>query len=67
LRSHDEIGIDYTVARVTLHDGRSFDQVAIRDGYITMVRGHMGVPFSGGDIKEVEVHHKKWNFNEDTI
>lgn len=59
--------MDYIVARVTLHDGRSFEQVATRDGYITMVRGHKEVPSSGGDTKEVEVNHKKWNFNEDKI
>jgi endonuclease YncB( thermonuclease family) len=67
LRSQGETGIDCIVARVTLHDGRSFEQVAIRDGYITMVRGHKEVPFSESDIKEVEANHKKWNFSEDKI
>jgi len=31
------------------------------------VRGHKEVPFSGDDIKEVEVNHKKWNFSEGRI
>ncbi len=67
LRGQRETGMDYFVARVSLRDGRIFEQVAIRDGYITMVRGHKEVPFSEGDIKEVKVNHKKWNFNEDRV
>ncbi len=52
LRGQRETGMDYFVARVSLRDGRIFEQVAIRDGYITMVRGHKEVPFSEGDIRK---------------
>jgi len=57
--------MDYFVARVTLRDGRIFEQVAIRGGYIIMVRGQKEIPFSESDIQEIRVNHEKWNFNED--
>jgi hypothetical protein len=57
--------MDYFVARVSLRDGRIFEQVAIRGGCITMVRGQKEIPFSESDIKEIKVNHKKWDFNED--
>jgi len=57
--------MDYNVARVSLHDGRTFEQVAISGGCITMVKGHKEMPFVESDIREIKVNHKKWNFNED--
>jgi hypothetical protein len=64
LRQQPETGMDYHVVRVTLHDGRRYEQVAIRGGFIVQVRGYEQVPFSEADITEIKVNHKKWKFHE---
>jgi hypothetical protein len=64
LHGRPETGMDYYVGRVTLYDGREYGQVAVQGGLIVQVRGFRDIPFSTGEISEIEVNHKKWNFRE---
>ena len=57
-------GMGYTVVRVTLTDGRRFDQVIVDSGYLGRVRGMPNVPFSESDIAETTATHEKWNLAE---
>ena len=64
VRGLGETGMGYTVVRVTLRDGRKFEQVLIDSGYLSRVRGVADVPFSETDIAKIESTHQKWGWNE---
>lgn len=64
VRGLSETGMGYTVVRVTLMDGRKFEQVVIDSGYLSRVRGLPDVPFSEEDIAKIESTHEKWNWDE---
>ena len=59
-----ETGMGYTVVKITLIDGRTFDQVIIDSGRLARVRGLPTVPFVEDDIAEIAATHKKWNWDE---
>lgn len=59
-----ETGMGYTVASVTLKDGRKFDQVVIDSGWLARVRGLANVPFRETDIASIKATHEKWDWNE---
>jgi hypothetical protein len=59
-----ETGMGYCVVRVSLRDGRQFEQAGIDSGWLTRVRGLSDVPFSEEDIAEITANHQKWNWKE---
>ena len=64
VRTLRETGMGYTVASITLKDGRRFDQVVINSGSLSRVRGHPDVPFRECDIAAITATHEKWDWNE---
>lgn len=64
VRRLGETGMGYTVASITLNDGRHFSQVMIDSGYVTRVRGLRDVPFTENDIAEIKESHQKWDWAE---
>jgi len=52
----------YQTAAITLRDGRVIEDVLIVGGTIAEVRGHDSIPFSAGDISDITVTHRKWEF-----
>jgi hypothetical protein len=55
--------MDYQVVDVTLRDGRVIRDVAIiGSSLVGEVRGHADIPFDPADITQIEVTHKKWDF-----
>ena len=54
----------YTVVRITLSDGRVFEQAVIDSGSLIRIRGHTDVPFGENDIAEIEPTHAKWDWRE---
>jgi hypothetical protein len=54
----------YTVASITLKDGRRFDQVVISAGWLSRVRGQPDMPFCECDIAAITVTHEKWDWSE---
>lgn len=59
-----ETGMGYTVASVTLKDGRKFDQVIIDSGRLARVRGLPDVPIRESDIAAIKATHDKWDWIE---
>ena len=57
-----ETGMDYQTASITLQDGRVIDDVLIVGGTIAEVRGYDTIPFSVGEISDITVTHRKWEF-----
>jgi hypothetical protein len=55
-----ETGMGYWIATAFLKDGRAFKQVVIDSGYVTKVRGHLGVPFCEAEVDRFAVTHDKW-------
>ncbi|MEX2218582.1 MAG: hypothetical protein WD749_07445 [Phycisphaerales bacterium] len=55
LASQPETGMGYQVTRVTLTDGRRYDDVVVVGGTITEVAGRKEVPFSEDQITTIEV------------
>ena len=63
LLTQPETGMDYQVVAVTLRDGRVIEDVAIvHHSLIGEVRGDADIPFDPGDITNIEVTHRKWDF-----
>jgi hypothetical protein len=60
-----ETGMDYQVVTVILKDGREFKQAIHSGGFITQIRGYVGIPFSEEEIKEIWVTHDKWDWNNE--
>jgi hypothetical protein len=59
--------MDYQVVAVTLRDGRVIPNVAIvHHSIIAEVRGHADIPFDPSDITQIEVTHRKWDFQRET-
>ena len=68
LLSQSETGMDYQVVAVTLRDGRVIpDVVVVHHSIIVEVRGHANIPFDPADITQIEVTHRKWDFQRDTL
>ena len=63
LAANPETGMGYQIATVVLKDGRKFDQVAIVEGRITMIRKCNGIPFNEDQIDQIVVTHEKWIFD----
>jgi hypothetical protein len=59
-----ETGMGYTIASVTLRDGRRFGQVVIDSGILSRVRGRPDIPFSEDDIAEITSTHERWDWKE---
>jgi hypothetical protein len=55
-----ETGMGYWIATARLKDGRVFKQVLVEGGYVTRVRGSIGVPFDEADVDRFVVTHEKW-------
>jgi len=64
LKEAEETGIGYQVVGIELKDGRTFDQVAVSDGWIVEVRGHRNIPFSPEDVASLAINHMDWNFRD---
>ena len=60
-----ETGMGYTVASITLTDGRKFDQAIIDSGYVTRVRGLPNIPFAEADVAEIKATHEKWDWKHE--
>ena len=52
----------YTVASVTLKDGRVYPQTVIDSGFLTRVRGYSHIPFGEAEIAAIEATHQKWDW-----
>jgi hypothetical protein len=66
LLTQPETGMDYQVAAVTLRDGRVIQDVAIvHHSIVSEVSGHSEIPFDPVDITQIEVTHRKWDFQSD--
>jgi hypothetical protein len=59
-----ETGMDYQIVTVILKDGRQFKQVANEGGFITKIKGQIGIPFSEDEIENIIVTHDKWDWNK---
>jgi hypothetical protein len=54
----------YTVLKMTLKDGRVFEQALINKfGFLSRVRGLAGIPFEE-DFAEITPTHETWDWNE---
>jgi hypothetical protein len=63
LLTQPETGMDYQVVAVTLRDGRVIQDVAIvHHSIVSKVRGHSEIPFDPAGITQIEVTHRKWDF-----
>ena len=61
-----ETGMDYNVVAVTLRDGRVIQDVAvIGSSMVNEVRGLADIPFDPYEITDMEVTHRKWNFQSE--
>jgi hypothetical protein len=66
LAAQPETGMDYHVVAVTLRDGRVIPDVAVvGSSVIAEVGGVRDVPFDPADITELEVTHRKWEFQRE--
>jgi hypothetical protein len=66
LAGQPETGMDYHVVAVTLRDGRVIQDVAvIGSSMVNEVRGFLDIPFDPYEITDIEVTHKKWNFQSE--
>jgi hypothetical protein len=66
LLTQPETGMDYHVVAVTLRDGRVIPDVAVvHHSIIAEVRGHTDIPFDPADITQIEVTHRKWDFQRE--
>ena len=54
----------YWTGKVTLVDGRTFDDVIIDSGYITEIRGRVDIPFEADEVEKIIITSKRWNWNE---
>jgi hypothetical protein len=59
-----ETGMGYCVVRLTLRDGRQFEQVVIDSGWLSRVRGLPDVPFAEEDIIDLAANHRPWDWRE---
>ena len=59
LVNQPETGMGYQVATVSLLDGREFDNVIIVGGIITSVGGSEKIPFTEGEINDIQVTGRK--------
>jgi len=57
-----ETGMDYQVVTIILKDGREFKQSIHSGGFVTQIKGYVGIPFSEEEIKEIRVTHDKWDW-----
>jgi hypothetical protein len=64
VRHLPETGMGYTIAAITLEDGRIFEQVVINFACLTRVRGRSDVPFRESDISGIRATHEIWNWRE---
>ena len=55
-----ETGMGYWITTAYLSDGRIFKQVLVEAGYVTRVRGQLGVPFDEADVDRFVVSHDRW-------
>ena len=63
LLSQPETGMDYQVVAIKLRDGRVIPDVAIvHHSIISEVHDHSDIPFDPADITDIEVTHRKWDF-----
>jgi hypothetical protein len=63
LLAQRETGMDYQVVAVTLRGGRRIEDVAVvHHSLVSEVRGRADVPFDPADITQMEVTHRKWDF-----
>ncbi|HEY2872098.1 MAG TPA: hypothetical protein VGJ56_09285 [Reyranella sp.] len=60
LNKNPETGMGYWIVTAHLKDGRVYRQVLIEGGYVTRVRGEVGVPFSEEDVDHFAITHAKW-------
>jgi hypothetical protein len=66
LLAQPETGMDYQVVAVTLRDGRVIPDVAVvHHSIIAAVRGHADIPFNPSNITQIEVTHRKWDFQRE--
>jgi hypothetical protein len=54
----------YTVVKITLNDGRAYQQAVIDSGYVARVRGCRDVPFTEAEINAIEPTHQKWRWDD---
>jgi hypothetical protein len=67
LLTQPETGIDYQVVAVTLRDGQVVPDVAIaHHSIVTEVRGYAGIPFDSSDITQIQLTHRKWDFQHES-
>jgi hypothetical protein len=60
-----ESGMGYTVVRVTLLDGRIFEQALIgNNGFLSRIRRLADIPFQEEDIAEIVPTHERWDWKE---
>ncbi|HEY3778161.1 MAG TPA: hypothetical protein VGL35_08880 [Rhizomicrobium sp.] len=64
VRNLPETGMDYTIVRIVLNDGRRFDQAMIDSGRLVRIRGLPCIPFSEEEVVEIAATHEKWKWNE---
>jgi hypothetical protein len=67
LLAQPETGMDYQGVAVTLRDGCVIPDVAVvHHSIIAQVRGHADIPFDPSDITQINVTHKKWDFQHES-
>ena len=66
LVTQPETGMDYQIVAVTLRDGRFIDDVVVVGGSaVGEVRGHTQIPFDPAEITDIELTHRKWDFQHE--
>ena len=66
LLSQPETGMDYQVVAITLRDSRVIQDVAVaHHSVVAEVRGYSDIPFDPADITQIEVTHRKWDFQRE--
>ena len=58
--SKPETGMGFHTGNVTLHDGRSYEDVVFNSGYITEVRNYEHIPFESEDIASIQITGRRW-------
>ena len=61
LITQPETGMSYQIARVKLHDGRSFERVVIVGNVVCEVDRSETIPFNEEEIAEIVVRGDEWN------
>jgi hypothetical protein len=64
LRAAGETGMGYQTGDVTLKDGTVFRDVVFVRPYLAGMRGRArgDVPFQTADIENIDITHKRWNW-----